>query len=119
MKRIKSPISLTQICSYFLYSKTLNLVKHSKSMQKHFNIDINDYIIFENINDRSDKIKAKVTNLYPFKSFKELYSKLDLLKCGYTQNNVKEAKYTDMIEYYSLEQQKDFGVLGIELKLVK
>ena len=49
MKRIKSPISLTQICSYFLYSKTLNLVKHSKSMQKHFNIDINDYIIYSQL----------------------------------------------------------------------
>lgn len=49
MKRIKSPISLTQICSYFLYSKTLNLVKHSKSTQKHFNIDINDYIIYSQL----------------------------------------------------------------------
>lgn len=109
-----------------LYETPFNLIKTEiKTIELRLNdekrslIKINDYIIFENINDRSDKIKAKVTNLYPFKSFKELYSKLDLLKCGYTQNNVKEAKYTDMIEYYSLEQQKEFGVLGIELKLVK
>ena len=55
MKRIKSPISLNQICSYFLYSKTLNLVKHSKSTQKHFNIDINDYIIYSQLKELIQK----------------------------------------------------------------
>jgi hypothetical protein len=50
-----------------------------------------------------------------FDSFEELYSSLPLLKCGYTEEDVDGAHFSDMEEYYSAEEQKRYGVLGIEI----
>ena len=47
----------------------------------------------------------------------ELYQALPLLECGYTSNNVETASPKDMEAYYSLEQQAQYGVLGIEISL--
>ena len=46
---------------------------------------------------------------------KEPYSSPDLLKCGYTPENVRAAKPEDMEKYYSAAEQAEYGVVGIEL----
>lgn len=51
-----------------------------------------------------------------FDSFRELYENMDLLKCGYDKSNVSNASYTDMEEYYSADDIKKYGVVGIEIK---
>lgn len=65
-----------------------------------------------------DSVTTKVLALHRFKSFEELYEGLPLLKCGYTVENIKSASYQDMTAYYSLEEQKKYGVVGIELCLI-
>ncbi len=81
-------------------------------------IKVNDTIIFQHKDDSKKSIAVKVINLHRFKSFKELYSRLPLLKCGYTNDNINTAKAEDMLEYYSKEQEAKYGVLGIEFERI-
>lgn len=81
-------------------------------------INVGDEITFINTEDSLKTITAEVIDIYKYKSFKELYADLPLLKCGYTKEDISNAKPEDMIEYYSEEQQKKYGVLGIEIKVI-
>lgn len=72
-----------------------------------------DAIIFTNVST-GEELKKTVLNLHLFESFDELYTKLPLLKCGYTEDNVENAEPSDMELYYSREEQEKCGVVGIE-----
>lgn len=77
-------------------------------------INIGDTIIFENRKD-SETIEVQVINLHKYKSFKELYPNFNKISLGYKAN--EEAKPEDMEKYYTKEEQKKYGVVGIEVKL--
>lgn len=79
-------------------------------------IKIGDIIIFTLIGS-DDSISVKVIDLHLFDSFKSLYEKLPLTKCGYA--DVSRAHFEDMEKYYSKEEQALYGVVGIEIELVK
>ena len=68
--------------------------------------------------ETSEKLIAEVIALHKFDSFVELYQKLPLLKCGYTEADIAAAKPEDMDSYYTPEQQSKHGVLGIEIKVI-
>lgn len=80
-------------------------------------INAGDQIVFTNVDNENQKITVKVIGLHKFNSFDELYKNLPLLKCGYTKENIHNAKPEDMELYYSPEKQKLYGVLGIEITL--
>ena len=82
--------------------------------EKRKEININDIIEFTNINT-DEKIKCKVTNLYPYNSFEELYKHFDKESLGYNKDDIANPK--DMEKYYSIEEQNKYGVLGIEIKI--
>ena len=63
-------------------------------------------------------IKVRVKALYKFDSFAELYAKLDLVKCGYSVEELATADPRDMLAYYTEEQQKRYGALGIEFEII-
>lgn len=46
----------------------------------------------------------RLTHLYYFDSFDDLYKQLPLLSCGYTRYNVSTAKSSDMNKYYSVDK---------------
>lgn len=75
-----------------------------------------DKIIFTNT-DTGETMDMKVVKLHCFNSFEELYKVLPLLKCGYTTEDINDAQPADMEQYYSAEEQKKYGVVGIELCL--
>ena len=77
-------------------------------------IKAGDDIIFTNT-DTGEKICATVKKLHLFASFEELYKTLTLLQCGYTAENIDTAHPSDMTQYYSVEEQQKYGVVGIEL----
>ena len=83
-----------------------------KSVQK------GDEIEFIHSDDENRRIRCVVLALHVFPSFRELYENLPLLKCGYTLENVSSACFEDMEQYYSADEQKKYGVVGIELKIV-
>lgn len=61
---------------------------------------------------------ATVKELHRFNDFKELFAALSLDKCGYNGRE-KEADPDDMLKYYTEENIKKYGALGIELENVK
>lgn len=63
-------------------------------------------------------VKVRVRALHKFDSFAELYSNLDLLKCGYSAEELATASSNDMSVYYTEEQQSKYGALGIEFEII-
>ena len=82
--------------------------------EKRQRIKVGDKIVFTD-NTTGETLNAIVVKLHRFDSFEELYKSLPLLKCGYTTENVDNAKSSDMEQYYSVEEQNKYGVVGIEL----
>ena len=82
--------------------------------EKRQTIQMGDDIIFTNTVS-GEKLCATVKKLHRFDSFEELYKTLPLLQCGYTAEDVDTAHPSDMEQYYSAEEQKQYGVVGIEL----
>ena len=92
-------------------SKTIEMRLNDEKRQL---IKIGDIIEFEN-RITYEIINVVVINLYRFNSFDELYEYLDKISIGYGIND--EANPNDMKQYYSIEEQNKYGVLGIEIKL--
>lgn len=92
-------------------TKTIELRLYDKKRQK---LNIGDEIIFSN--SEGNTLPVIVIALHRFDSFRELYENMDLLKCGYDKSNISSASYTDMEKYYSADDIKKYGVVGIEIK---
>ncbi|MBR4270646.1 MAG: ASCH domain-containing protein [Clostridia bacterium] len=75
-----------------------------------------DLIEFVN-RETGEKILTKVVGLHIFADFVTLYQHFDKLALGYTHNEVSDP--LDMLEYYSIEEQDKYGVVGIEIEVVK
>ncbi len=91
--------------------KTIELRLYDHKRQQ---VTVGDEIVFTNLVS-GETLSTTVIKLHRFDSFDELYKSLSLLQCGYTSENVDKATHTDMDQYYSLEEQKLYGVVGIEL----
>ncbi len=81
-------------------------------------IRVGDMIRFTNTADRTESLAAQVTALHVFPSFEALYAALPLLQCGYTPENVATASPADMNLYYDEARQAQYGVVGIEIRLL-
>ena len=92
-------------------NKTIELRLNDEKRQR---INVEDTVVF-NCSSTKDIITAQVSGLHKFSDFKELYNALPLEKCGYTVAELDTAHYTDMEQYYTKEQIKKYGALGIEL----
>lgn len=75
-----------------------------------------DQIVFTKADGQ--QLTAQVVKLHRFADFAQLYKTLPLEKCGYTSQELDHADPKDMEVYYSAQQQKKYGVLGIEIALV-
>lgn len=93
--------------------KTIEMRLYDEKRRK---IKKGDVIEFQN-RLNGEKIKAVVMNLYIFKSFEELYSKVDKAKLGYKKDD--KASPNDMEQYYSKSDIEKYSVVGIEIKLLK
>lgn len=93
--------------------KTIEMRLYDEKRKK---ISVGDIIEFTN-NKTLEKIKAEVVALFTFKNFEELYSYFDKEKLGYFP--LEEADPSDMNTYYSNEQINKYGVVAIEIKLIK
>jgi ASC-1-like (ASCH) protein len=93
--------------------KTIELRLFDEKRQK---IKVGDRIVFTNTAN-GETLSATVVNLHRFDSFEELYRALPLLQCGYTTEDIDTATPTDMEQYYSVEQQNKYGVVGIAIQI--
>lgn len=94
--------------------KTIELRLYDEKRQQ---IQVGDTITFTNT-ETAEELTAMVKDLFVFDSFGELYKKLPLLACGYTEDDIDTAKPEDMLDYYPLEMQKRYGVVGIEVEWI-
>lgn len=91
-------------------SKTIELRLNDEKRQK---VNIGDFIEFCCIDEPNKRIQTRVTTLHHFNSFAELYATLPKEKLGYSSEETPDPDH--MNEYYSKEEQDQYGVLGIEL----
>ena len=94
--------------------KTFELRLYDEKRQK---LQVNDEIEFRCLDKDETPFVVRVIALHRFNSFTELYAALPLLKCGYTEDTITNASPDDMNQYYSIEQQSKYGVVGIEIEL--
>ncbi len=92
------PESMKSIHNMKLAPGPFSMIKSgSKSIElrlydeKRKQIRIGDTIIFTST-ENGEQLKAVVIALHRFDSFDELYRSLPLLKCGYTEENIGDAK---------------------------
>lgn len=62
------------------------------------------------------KLQVSVCGLVQFDSFDTLYNTFNKRVLGYDDDEV--ASPTDMSKYYSIDEQKEYGVLAIVIKLI-
>lgn len=94
-------------------TKTIEMRLYDEKRQK---INIGDIIEFTN-DATKETLNAKVLDLHRFKTFGELYSKFEKEKLGYNSEDV--AIPEDMEQYYNKEKIEEFGVVGIEIEVIK
>lgn len=80
-------------------------------------LKVGDNIIFLRSADPNDKIRATVKALYKFDTFSDLYSSELFEKCGCGGMTAEQAvEY--IYGYYTKENERRYGVLGIEIEAV-
>ena len=84
--------------------------------EKRKEYQVGDILIFKKRPEETEIIKTKIINLHKVNSFKDLYDRFDKVKLGYGENEV--ANPEDMQEFYPIEEQQKYGVVGIELELI-
>lgn len=86
--------------------------------EKRKNICIGDLIEFTKQNG-AEKCLVKVTALYRFDFFADLYKNLPLEQCGYDIGELDKADPSDMEQYYPKEKQERYGVVAIKIELME
>ena len=83
---------------------------------KRKNIKIGDEIVFKKLPDLKEELLTYVTDLVIESNFKELTSHFDISK--YADKSVfKEEFLNDLYKFYSKEEEKQYGVIGIIIDL--
>lgn len=77
-----------------------------------------DSIVFTE-NAIGEKLTVTVKKLHRFADFEALYKAIPLINCGYTEETAANADPSDMLHYYSAEEQKKYGVVGIEIAVTE
>lgn len=66
---------------------------------------------------KSDKLKVQVKNIYKYKSFHEYLEMEGLRRTLPGVSSIEKGKEI-YYEFYSLEMEKEFGILAIEVKKI-
>ena len=93
--------------------KTIELRLYDEKRQR---IKEGDIIVFSVTDTTNQSLVVRVTALYCFDSFAQLYSTLPMDKCGYKKG--EKANHEDMNKYYTKEDQIEYGAIGIEFVLI-
>lgn len=89
-------------------TKTIEFRLYDEKRQQ---IKIGDKIEFSKLPDLQEKLLVDVVDLYREDTFENLFKKL------YSDEEEIKRKTKAMYEYYSPEKEKEYGVLGIKVKI--
>ena len=96
-------------------SKTVELRLFDEKRRR---LEIGDDIIFTRLPDERERIVVKVKALRRFASFEELFDVISPEMCGNDAGTLKEEAALGMRKYYSEEQEKKYGVVGIGVSVI-
>ena len=84
--------------------------------KKRKNINLEDTIIFHNLNNPADTISVNVIALLIYPSFADLFKDIDYNLCG-PANSLNE-KLERIHKFYTYEQEKEYGIVAIKIQLI-
>ena len=83
--------------------------------EKRRTIQIGDEIEFSKLPELQEKLIVKVIDLYKEESFEKLFKKVFV---GEDKEKIIE-KAKSMNRFYTPEQEKEYGVVGIKIEIIK
>lgn len=83
--------------------------------EKRKQVTLNDTITFSKLPNLDETITKKVLGMVVFSNFIELFNNIDGTKAGWKSGDTPEKMALDMEKYYSKDDQKTYGVIGIFL----
>ena len=83
--------------------------------EKRRTIQIGDQIEFSKLPELQEKLLVKVIDLYKEESFEKLFKKVFV---GEDKEKIIE-KAKSMNRFYTPEQEKEYGVVGIKIEIIK
>lgn len=105
-----------------LHSEPFSLVKNGgKKIECRLNDEkrrtfaVGDQLIFKD-RDTGEKLSSVITHLYRYATFSDLFDRHPLRAFGYSN---KGELLLDIRQYYTEEDEKQFGVVGIEFTTTK
>ena len=90
-------------------TKTIEFRLYDEKRKK---VKIGDKIEFSKLPDLHEKILVEVLDIYKDESFENLFKKI------YNDREEIERKTKSMYQFYSKEQEKEYGVIGIKIALL-
>ena len=84
--------------------------------EKRKSIRIGDTIIFSRCESTGDLIRTQVVALHSASSFEKLFSTVEMREKAGFKNMTADAAIEIMHRFYTKEQEREYGVLGIEIK---
>ena len=106
------------IPQYFNYIKTgTKRIELRLYDDKRKNLNINDIIVFENLNDSNDQIQTKIKHLYRYNNFESLINDFAIELIA-DKSIDKQELLNILNEIYSQDEQNKYGVIGIEIELI-
>ena len=83
--------------------------------EKRQQVKVGDQIEFSKLPELQEKLLVKVIDLYKEKSFEKLFKKVFV---GEDEEKIIE-KAKSMNRFYAPEQEKEYGVVGIKIEVIK
>ncbi len=109
---------------FHLHSDVFDIVKNgNKNVEVRLNdekrkqLKIGDTLIFLRRPNEDEKIVARVTNLKYYKNFSELVDNYNIDRL-YLSNYTKEMFINELSRFYTIEEQKQYGVVAIEFEKI-
>ena len=84
--------------------------------EKRKNIELGDKIVFKKEPELEEAVEATVVGLLRYESFKELFEDFDVSLLA-NKSMTKEELLEVLEEFYTVEKQEKYGVLGIKIEL--
>ena len=106
-----------------LQPKFFNFIKYGTKRielrlydEKRKNIELGDKIVFKKEPEMDETVEATVVGLLRYESFKKLFEDFDVSLLA-NKSMTKEELLEVLEEFYTVEKQEKYGVLGIKIEL--
>ena len=81
-------------------------------------LQIGDMIEFSKLPDLDEKLTVKIVGLLKYKSFRDLIGDYSMEYLGYSRDYPKDEFIESIYTIYTKEEEKKYGVLGIQVKVL-